>query len=82
MQHNLNGMLMERVTDPNSYAMTHFDPTRVRALLTGNGWDAKRWASVAWSLLCLEIWWGHYHRNILSAVMGQGQAPNPARPSA
>ena len=82
MQHDLNGMLMERVTDANSYAMTHFDPGRVRDLLTGDGWDAKRWAGVAWSLLCLEIWWDHYHRNILTAALDRDHRPASVQASA
>ena len=82
MQHDLNGMLMERVNDLNSYAMFHLDQTRVRGLLAGDNSNSKRWAGMAWSLLYLEIWWDHYHRNLLGAALDQGQAPNPARASA
>ena len=68
MQHDLNAMLTERVMDPASYAMTHFDSGAVAALLMGQGWDAKRWAAVAWMLLCLEIWWDNYRRNVLPGM--------------
>lgn len=68
MQHDLNSMLTERVMDPASYAMTHFDASAVATLLVGEGWDAKRWAAVAWMLLCLEIWWDNYRRNVIPAM--------------
>ncbi len=65
MQHDLNDMLTERVMDPASYAMTHFDSGEIAALLMGEGWDAKRWANIAWMLLCLEIWWDNYRHGVL-----------------
>ncbi len=65
MRHDLNAMLTERVMDPGSYALTHFDSAEVAGLLMGEGWDAKRWAAVTWSLLCLEIWWDNYRHNVL-----------------
>lgn len=66
MRNDLNDTLMERVLDPGSYAMGHFKKDQVVRLLSGKGWDAKRWASVTWSLLCLEIWWSHYNSDIKS----------------
>lgn len=68
MQNDLKSMLHERIMDPASYAMTHFDCGEVAALLVGRGWDAKRWAGVAWSLLCLEIWWDNYRRNLCATA--------------
>ena len=68
MRHDLNSMLTERVMDPASYALTHFDAGAVATLLVGEGWDAKRWAAVAWMLLCLEIWWDNYRRNVLPTM--------------
>ncbi|CAN0342446.1 unnamed protein product, partial [Discosporangium mesarthrocarpum] len=56
MSQDLNGMLRERVLDPSSYCMTRFNGRAVEALLTGDGWDRKRWAACVWGLLCLEIW--------------------------
>ncbi len=64
MRNDLNAMLVERVTDPASYAMAHFDRDRIDHLLSATCWDAKRWAAVAWALLCLEIWWYRYHSEI------------------
>jgi asparagine synthase (glutamine-hydrolysing) len=68
MRNDLNETLMERVLDPGSYAMGHFKKDQVVRLLSGKGWDAKRWASVTWSLLCLEIWWSNYNANIKFAA--------------
>jgi asparagine synthase (glutamine-hydrolysing) len=77
MRGDLNAMLIERVTDPSSYAMTHFDRSRVGRLLDGVGWDAKRWAAVAWSLLCLEIWWDRYRSEIRPASRAPAPRPEP-----
>ena len=68
MRDDLNGMLTERVTDPGSFATAHFDRDRIDDLLSGRGWDAKRWAAVVWALLCLEIWWDRYKSEIRLAV--------------
>ncbi len=59
MTGRLNGTLHERLTDRSSFAQQHFRPEAVDAFLTTQGWDLKRWSSVAWMLLCLEIWWSH-----------------------
>ena len=82
MQHDLNATLTERVMDPASYAMTHFDASEVANLLLGEGWDAKRWAGVTWSLLCLEIWWDNYRRNICPAAAKAEREPRPGGPAA
>jgi asparagine synthase (glutamine-hydrolysing) len=68
MRDDLNGMLIECVTDPGSYAMAHFDRDQLDHLLSGKGWDAKRWAAVVWALLCLEIWWVRYRSDIRVAA--------------
>ena len=57
MTGSLNDTLTERLTDKASFAQSHFDQSAVDAFLTARGWDLKRWASVAWMMLCLEIWW-------------------------
>lgn len=64
MSYDMNGMLRERVLDPSSYCMTHFDRAQVEALINGGGWDRKRWAACVWGLLCLEIWWANYRRAV------------------
>ena len=68
MRTDLNAMLVERVTDRASYATAHFDRDMIGRLLNGAGWDAKRWAGVAWALLCLEIWWDRYRSDIRLAA--------------
>ena len=73
MRNDLNAMLVERVTDPASYAMAHFDRDRIEHVLSGRGWDAKRWAAVAWALLCLEIWWDRYRSDIRFAARPAGR---------
>lgn len=65
MSGELNATLHERVFDPSSYAMTHFDRPAVEALVAGKGWDRKRWAACAWGLLCLEIWWSNYRSGVV-----------------
>ena len=69
MEGDLNSMLRQRVLDPSSYAMTRFDPKAVENLLTGEGWDRKRWAACAWGLLCLEIWWSNYRNMVVPAAI-------------
>ena len=68
MRQDLNGRLHEMVLDAGSYASAHFDRRKVEKLLEGRGWDAKRWANITWTLLCLEMWWDNYRSNILPAV--------------
>lgn len=75
MRGDLNGVLHDRVLDPNSFAMTHFARRPLETLLAGRGWDVKRWSSVAWTLLCLEIWWRRY-RDMTAATAA---TPCPAR---
>ncbi len=83
MRDDLNEMLMERVLDPGSYAMGHFDRNQIDHLLSGTGWDAKRWASVTWSLLCLEIWWDRYKSEIqFAGRRNLSHAPTLAHPQA
>ncbi len=64
MKHDLNNMLMDTVLSGDSYAMNHFDRSAVRKLLSGSGWDQKRWANIVWTLLSLEIWWSNYNNVI------------------
>ncbi len=59
MTGSLNPMLTQRLTDSSSLAHHYFDSGAVETFLSTKGWDLKRWASVAWMLLCLEIWWSH-----------------------
>lgn len=53
----LGETLRARLTDPKSFAADHFDRSAVVSFLTAGNWERKRWAGVAWTLLCLEIWW-------------------------
>lgn len=62
MTGSLNAMLKERLTDKASLAQQRFDPQAIDRFLTTQGWDLKRWSSVAWALFCLEVWWSHYNR--------------------
>lgn len=74
MSDDMNAMLYERVLDPSSYCMTHFDRGQLEALLSGNGWDRKRWSACVWGLLCLEIWWRNYRTAINPSAAGQTKA--------
>lgn len=74
MSGEMNGMLLERVLDPSSYCMTHFDPAQVEALLSGAGWDRKRWAACVWGLLCLEIWWTRYRNDVVPSATQRARA--------
>ncbi len=47
--------------------MGHFDRYALERLVRGDGWDAKRWAMMVWTLLCLEIWWDNYRTRVRSA---------------
>jgi len=77
MSRDMNAMLHERTLDPSSYCMTRFDRRQVEALLTGEGWDRKRWAACVWGLLCLEIWWTNYRTAIVPAAV-QGASAHAA----
>ncbi len=57
MEGPLNGLLRARLTDSQSFAAMHFARGGVDAFLDAKGWERKRWAGIAWALLCLEIWW-------------------------
>ena len=57
MEGPMNATLRERLTDGQSFAATHFARAGVDAFLTARGWERKRWAGIAWMLLCLEVWW-------------------------
>ena len=63
MKADLNGLLRDRLLDNASFARKRFDRVALESLVDGKGWDSKRWAAIAWSLLCLEFWWdGHCTR--------------------
>ena len=74
MKGDLNEQLRQRVLDGGSFASQHFHRDETERLLDGRGLDVKRWSSIAWSLLCLEIWWDRY-RSELSAVRRLSDAP-------
>lgn len=74
MSNDMNAMLLERVLDPSSYCMTHFDHAQVEALLAGAGWDRKRWAACVWGLLCLEIWWTNYRKAVVPSAPQNAKA--------
>lgn len=66
MRGDLNSLMRNLVLDPGSYARNHFDRRRLELLVEGRGWDAKRWSSIVWTLMCLEIWWDNYRGNIVT----------------
>lgn len=74
MSNDMNDMLFERVLDSSSYCMTHFDRFQVETLLSGKGWDRKRWAACVWGLLCLEIWWTNYRKAVVPTATRNGGA--------
>lgn len=59
MTGQLNPLLRERLTDRASLSCKIFDPMAIDRFLSTDRWDLKRWSSIAWMLLCLEIWWSH-----------------------
>lgn len=63
MRQDLNGMLREKVLSSDSFCMASFDHRALRSLVDGKELDAKRWANIVWSLLCLEIWWDAYRKH-------------------
>jgi asparagine synthase (glutamine-hydrolysing) len=57
MERDLNPMLRARVLDSASFSNQIFDKAWLESFMAGTGWDRHRWSRMAWSLLCMEIWW-------------------------
>lgn len=68
MTGELKPLLTERLTDRTGFAANHFAEPAVARFLAPHGWDLKRWSSIAWALLCLEIWWARRPRGAPSTV--------------
>ncbi len=64
----------ERVLDPGSYAMGHFDRGRVESLVLGDnaGWEPGRRMQTVWGLFCLEIWWDQHRGGARAATPRKG----------
>lgn len=66
MKQDLRDMWQDSLASSGSLTRIYCDAKRLEHLLSGKGLDEKRWATIVWSLLCLEIWWSNYQQNLVS----------------